>query len=238
LGIYKSLHNILPSEFIEPNWRFYSFVFLIAFTIVMLLEFPVKPYHGIIDPFYSPTILVLPFVGLFRLTCYAYRKDYHRHIFKHPVSCALDNRGDSALRDYTGETKFFRVENLHRYFMYFGVAILPFFFYDFYLSITFGGGLIIRLASLILLANAIMVTLWVFSCHAVRHLTGGRMDCYGCRFAGKQKNSFFNLQSKFNSHHEALAWSSLILFVFVDLYIRALSAGIPLDVTLLHIAHI
>ncbi|MCL5404451.1 MAG: succinate dehydrogenase [Candidatus Marsarchaeota archaeon] len=234
----KSLHSLIPAEFLEPNWRLYSFIFLVAFTIWLLLEFPVKPYKGIIDPFYSPTILVLPFVGLFRLTCYAYRKDYHRHVFKHPVSCALDSRGDSAKRTYSGETGFFRVENLHRYFMYFSVLILPFFFYDFYVSITFGGGLIIRLASLILLANALMVTIWVFSCHAVRHLTGGRIDCYGCKYAGKQRNSFFNFQSKLNAHHEALAWTSLIMFVFVDLYIRALAAGIPLDVTFIHILHI
>ncbi|MCL5092149.1 MAG: succinate dehydrogenase [Candidatus Marsarchaeota archaeon] len=225
--------RIIPGEFLEPNWRLWSFIFLIAFTIFAMMSFPVKELNGLIDPFYSPTILVLPFVGLFRLTCYAYRKDYHRHVFKHPVACATNAREDSATRSYSGETGFFRIENLHRYFMYFSVLILPFFFYDFYIAVAYSGIFKITLGSLLLLANAVVVTVWVFSCHAVRHLTGGRVDCYGCKLAGKSRNKFFRFQSYFNVHHEALAWTSLILFISVDLYLRALSAGLPLNFTII-----
>ena len=224
--------RIVPGEFLEPNWRLWSFIFLIAFTIFAMMAFPVKEFKGLIDPFYSPTVLVLPFVGLFRLTCYAYRKDYHRHIFKHPVACATNAREDGTTRGYSGETGFFRIENLHRYFMYFSVLILPFFFYDFYIAVSYSGVFNMTLGSLLLLANAIVVTVWVFSCHAVRHLTGGRVDCYGCELAGKSRNRFFRFQSYFNAHHEALAWASLILFISVDLYLRALSAGLPFNFTL------
>ena len=228
-----NFRNIIPEEFLEPNWRLWSFIFLIAFTIFAMMSFPVKELNGLIDPFYSPTVLVLPFVGLFRLTCYAYRKDYHRHVFKHPIACTTNAREDSPARSYSGETGFFRIENLHRYFMYFSVLILPFFFYDFYIAVAYSGILKITFGSLLLLANAVVVTVWVFSCHAVRHLTGGRVDCYGCKLAGKSRNRFFRLQSYFNVHHEALAWASLILFISVDLYLRALSAGLPLNFTII-----
>ncbi len=234
----RAAHGLIPGEFLEPNLRLWSFIFIIAFTIFAMIEFQVKPFKGYIDPFYSPTLLVLPLVGLFRLTCYAYRKDYHRHIFSHPLGCATDSRRDSPSRSYSGETGFFRIENIHRYMMYGAVLILPFFYYDFILSLTYAGGLVLRLGSLILLADTLAVTAWTISCHAVRHLTGGNVDCYGCRLVGSRRNRFYRLQSAFNAHHEALAWTSLILFVGVDLYLRALSYGIPLDFTILRLAHI
>jgi hypothetical protein len=142
-------------------------------------------------------------------------------------------QGKTALEAIAEKPGFFRIENLHRYFMYFSVLILPFFFYDFYIAVAYSGIFKITLGSLLLLANAVVVTVWVFSCHAVRHLTGGRVDCYGCKLAGKSRNKFFRFQSYFNVHHEALAWTSLILFISVDLYLRALSAGLPLNFTII-----
>jgi hypothetical protein len=174
----------------------------------------------------------VPIAGLFRLTCYAYRKDYHRHVFNHPNACGLNIRGDSTARDYSGETKFFRVENLHRYFLYAGIAILPFFYYDFYTSLIYSGSFVLRLGSLLLLLNAVALTLWVASCHALRHLIGGRTDCYGCVFARPQRKSLFNKQSILNRHHEFFAWFSLLTIIFVDLYLRGLAAGLPIDLNL------
>jgi hypothetical protein len=230
--------HIIPPEFLEPNWRLWSFILLIGIAMVALFQFPMKPFEGYIDPFYSPTLLIVPVIGLFRLTCYAFRKGYHRHIFVHPVQCELNARIDTPARHYSGETGFLRIENLHRYFMYFGALILPFFYYDFYLSVVYAGAFTLRLGSLIMLADTLVLTLWVFSCHSVRHLLGGNVDCYGCRFAPKQRNGLYRLQSALNAHHEGFAWAGLIMIVFVDLYLRALAAGIPLDMTLLHLAHL
>lgn len=225
---------IIPPEFLEPNWRFWSFVIVSIIGTFLILSYPVPVHDGLTDPFYTPTIFILPLVILFRLTCYAYRKDYHRHLFNHPNGCITDSRLDSSRRGYTGETGFFRVENTHRYFMYIAWGILPFFFYDVYHSMVYSGSFTLSLGTVILAVNAVAVTLYTFSCHSVRHLTGGYKDCYACPSNLNKKTSFFKVQSRFNQHHEALAWTSLILFVFVDLYLRALLAGVIPNTMLFH----
>ncbi|MCL5665293.1 MAG: succinate dehydrogenase [Candidatus Thermoplasmatota archaeon] len=230
--VRKTQHkNIIPGEFLEPNWRLWSFILILVLGIYLLGVFRIGVVDGLTDPWYSPTVLVIPFVGLFRLTCYAYRKDYHRHLFDHPQACLIGFREDSESRHYSGETGFFRLENFHRYFMYIAVVILPFFFYDFYISIADTSAL--TLGGLIILINAIMVTIYTFSCHAIRHLVGGRKDCFSCPASSKPKGGFYRFQSALNSHHEAFAWTSLALFFFVDLYIRAVAAGVITNISLL-----
>lgn len=226
--------KLIPAEFLEPNWRFWSFVMVSLIGTYLMLVYQVPVQDGLTDPFYSPTILILPLVVLFRLTCYAYRKDYHRHLFNHPNGCLTDARLDNKTRTYSGETGFFRVENVHRYFMYTAWGVLPFFFYDVYYSMVYSGEFTLSLGTIILLINAIAVTLYTFSCHSVRHLTGGYKDCFSCSKNLTKKKSFFNFQSRFNAHHEALAWTSLILFLFTDLYLRGLMANLPLNVMFLH----
>ncbi len=229
------LRSIIPSELLEPNWRLWSFVILIVASMSALIVLPVKSFDGYVDPFYSPTVLLVPVAGLLRLTCYAFRKNYHRHLFKHPLDCTTSARGDSETRSYSGETKFFRLENAHRYFVYAGIAILPFFYYDMVGSITYAGGLTLRLGSVLMAAEVVALTLWLASCHSIRHLVGGRTDCYGCEFAGNKKNAVWRGQSYLNRHHELLAWAGLILIVAVDLYLRGLAAGMPIDATILRI---
>ncbi len=228
------LRRFIPVEFTEHNLRFYSFVLLLVVGIGGLMLFPMHEFKGYIDPFYSPSILILPLVGLYRLTCYAYRKDYNRHVFKHPLVCSAYGRMDYKPREYTGETStIFKVENLHRYFLYGSIAVLPFFYYDVYVSLFYTGSFIFRLGSLILLINSITITLYVLSCHSLRSLVGGRMDCYSCVKGGHALKKVYNGQSILNSHHEAFAWLSLIIIVFVDLYLRGLAAGLPIDFRLI-----
>ena len=222
--------DLLPCELVEPNWRLWSFVIVLAVGFWALFSFPVPEVGGYVDPFYSPTILILPLPGLYRLTCYAYRKDYNRHLFHHPLGCGNAERREKHRFAYTGEgSAFFKLENLHRYFLYAGIAILPFFYYDFYHSLIYTGVFTLRLGSLVLLANALLLTAWTFSCHALRHLTGGNIDCDSCVRAGGLRRSVFNAQSRWNEHHEALAWISLLAIFFTDMYLRALQAGLPLD---------
>ncbi|MDA4127949.1 MAG: succinate dehydrogenase [Thaumarchaeota archaeon] len=224
---------LFPYEFLEVNWRLWSFIAILTAGFGALITFPVAEISGYIDPFYSPTVLIVPLPGLFRLTCYAYRKDYHRHIFHHPLGCVNVERGEVHSQPYTGEVNgLFQLENLHRYFLYAGILILPFFYFDFLHSLTFAGGLTFRIGSLVLLANAVALTSWTFSCHAFRHLVGGNIDCYSCVTAGAARKSLFDAQSWWNSHHEALAWISLLTIFFADLYLRAVSAGLPVDLRL------
>ena len=66
--------------------------------------------------------LTLPFLLLFRLTCYYYRKAYYRSFWNSPPACAVPE----AHREYSGETRFpLIVQNLHRYFFYAAVVISP-----------------------------------------------------------------------------------------------------------------
>ena len=228
---------LFPYELIEANWRLWSFIAILGVGFWALTAFPVAQIAGYVDPFYSPTILIVPLPGAFRLTCYAYRKDYHRHLFEHPLGCSNADRGDSAARKYTGERNaVFQLENLHRYFMYAGLAILPFFYYDFAYSLVYSGSFVLRIGSLLLLANALLLTAWTFSCHAVRHIVGGNIDCYSCVAAGGARKAVYDKQSWLNSHHEALAWISLLTIIFTDLYLRGLTAGLPIDHTLLRLS--
>ncbi len=58
--------HIIPPEFLEPNWRFWSFILLAIVGIYLMMLYPVPVHDGLTDPFYSPTVLVLPLVVLFR----------------------------------------------------------------------------------------------------------------------------------------------------------------------------
>lgn len=230
----RSMTRLIPKEFLEPNWRLWSFILVLVLGIFLMVTYPVyySRSTGLTDPFYSPTVAVLPFVGLFRMTCYAYRKDYHRHVFNHPRNCEVGFRAEFKGREYTGETRFFRLENLHRYFVYFAVAILPFFYYDLYLSMAYQPGFTLTLGGLLLIVNTAFVTLYTFSCHAIRHLVGGNIDCFSCQH--NTRNKIFNGQTLLNNHHETFAWLSLTMFFLVDLFIRATMAGVIPNIVLLH----
>ncbi len=219
---------LFPFEILEANWRLWTFILILAVGSWALVTYPVGLITGYVDPFYSPTVLIVPIPGLFRLTCYAYRKDYHRHLFHHPLGCANTDRDDARKRQYTGERNaFFQLENLHRYFLYAGIILLPFFYYDFYISLIYQDSL--RIGSLVLLANALTLTSWTLSCHAFRHLIGGNIDCYSCTPVGRTRKKIFDVQTWWNARHELLAWVSLLTIFFADLYIRALAAGLPVD---------
>ena len=219
---------LFPYELIEANWRLWTFIAVLAVGGWALITYPVGPISGYVDPFYSPTVLIVPIPGAFRLTCYAYRKDYHRHLFHHPLGCNGESRGEKHSQPYTGERNaLFQIENYHRFFLYAGIAILPFFYYDVFQSIIYANSL--RIGTLVLLANALLLTAWTLSCHAFRHIIGGNIDCYTCTPAGSARKSIWNVQSWWNSHHEALAWISLLTIFFADLYLRALTAGLQVD---------
>ncbi len=237
----NTLHKVskFPREFGEL--RFWSFVFLALIAVYLMYEYAMtSPVQGLTDPFYSPTFLVLPLVAGFRATCYAYRKDYHRHLFRHPVACGVpdfnnaknaDFPGERVGRSYTGETGIFRLENLHRYFWYTAVLILPFFYYDLYLAMSYNGEF--TLGVLLLILNTLWVTLYTFSCHFFRHAAGGNVDCYSCPVNKKSyRRSIFNAISNLNHRHEMFAWISLGSFFLVDLYIRGVAAGLPINILL------
>jgi hypothetical protein len=172
----------------------------------------------------SPALLILVFPLGFRTTCYYYRKAYYRSFFADPIACAV---GEGRHRSYRGETAFpFILQNVHRYFMYAALVFLVVLWIDvvkaFIIDGRFGAGL----GSLAILASTGTLTLYTFSCHSLRHLVGGGLDCFSCAVAGGPRRRGWAIVSVLNGHHMGWAWLSLFAVCFADLYVRLCSMGI------------
>ncbi|MGB6598933.1 MAG: hypothetical protein WA829_10320 [Candidatus Acidiferrum sp.] len=193
-------------------------------------------YSPLIDPSHhwwpwSPALLILGGPLGFRATCYYYRKAYYRAFFLDPPSCAV---GEPSKRKYKGETKFpFILQNLHRYFFYIAVVFLAFLWYDAIVAYDWNGHFGIGVGTLIMSVNIIMLTLYTFSCHSLRHLAGGKLDCFSCATFGMPRHSAWSGISFLNERHMLLAWTSLITVGFTDFYIRMVAAGVFHDLRIL-----
>ncbi|MGH9741767.1 MAG: succinate dehydrogenase [Candidatus Acidiferrum sp.] len=180
---------------------------------------------------WSPALLILGGPLGFRATCYYYRKAYYRAFFLDPPSCTV---GEPSKRKYTGETKFpFILQNLHRYFFYIAVVFLAFLWYDAIVAYDWNGHFGIGVGTIIMSVNIIMLTLYTFSCHSLRHLAGGKLDCFSCASFGKPRYGAWRGITFLNERHMLLAWTSLITVGFTDFYIRMVAAGIFHDLRLL-----
>jgi hypothetical protein len=190
-----------------------------------------------LSPFYSPefllikgyffpsAIIALTSVAGFRGTCYYYRKAYYRAFFADPAGCAVGE----ARKSYAGETRFpWLVQNLHRYFLYVALLALALLWYDvghaFFAWPDRGFG--IGLGSLLMLVNVCLLTGYTLGCHSLRHLVGGRSDCFSCA-RGQAKS--WGIASIFNAKHMQWAWASLCSVCFTDLYIRLVATGMITD---------
>ncbi len=229
---------ILP-WWIEPALTlvcYTAFVVYAFWSVVIGRSFFFAPY---LSPFYSPQIglVHIPFLspallvawiplGL-RLTCYYYRKEYYRAFFRSPVACARAER-PSAL--YTGERRFPLVLwNLHRYFLLLSIAVLIYLWIDVVRAFLFDGHVGIGLGSVAMLANVILLTGYTASCHSLRHLAGGRLDCYSCVLAGSTRHRLAELLTQLNASHGSLAWASMFSVALTDIYIKLLVAGVLHD---------
>lgn len=185
-------------------------------------------YSPLIDPSHhwwpwSPALLILAGPLGFRATCYYYRKAYYRAFFLDPPGCAV---GEPSKRRYKGETAFpFILQNVHRYFFYLAILFLAFLWYDAIVAFDWNGKFGIGLGTLIMLVNIIMLTMYTFSCHSLRHLAGGKLDCFSCTTFGQPRYQAWRAVTFLNERHMQLAWTSLITVGFTDFYIRMLAAG-------------
>lgn len=183
----------------------------------------IDPDHHWLPKIISPALLILGGPLGFRATCYYYRKAYYRAFFLDPPACAV---GEPAKRNYKGETAFpFILQNVHRYFFYLAILFLAFLWYDAIVAFDFDGHFGIGLGTLIMLVNIIMLTLYTFSCHSLRHLAGGKLDCFSCATFGMPRHSAWSAVTLLNERHMQLAWTSLITVGCTDFYIRMLAAG-------------
>jgi hypothetical protein len=190
-----------------------------------------SPYlkPGWLPNFVSPALLILIFPLGFRTTCYYYRKAYYRAFFADPIACAV---GELKPKGYCGELKFpFILQNLHRYFLYAALAFLFILWWDVIKAFAFAdaGGhhfFAIGVGSLAILASTGLLTLYTLSCHSLRHIVGGKLDCFSCAVAGGPRQSAWSFVTRLNGHHMGLAWWSLLGVCFADFYVRMCSMGV------------
>jgi hypothetical protein len=177
----------------------------------------------------SPALLILGGPLGFRATCYYYRKAYYRAFFLDPPGCAVGEGRHS----YSGETKFpFILQNLHRYFLYLAIIFLVFLWKDAIQAFFFDGKFGIGVGTLVMLVNIGLLSTYTLSCHSLRHLAGGKLDCFSCSRFGKPRYKAWRGISVLNERHMLFAWLSLFSVGLTDLYIRLVSSGAIQDVRL------
>src|SRR5215472_870491 len=189
----------------------------------------IDPRHEWVPRFISPALLILVAPLGFRATCYYYRKAYYRAFFLDPPACAVGE----GRRSYRGETAFpFILQNVHRYFFYLAVIFLAFLWRDAIRAFFFDGTVGVGVGTLVLLVNVILLSIYTLSCHSLRHLAGGKLDCFSCAAFGPPRHKAWQWLSGLNQRHMLFAWASLLSVGFADLYVRLVSCGAIRDVRL------
>lgn len=164
-------------------------------------------------------ILSLPFLLLFRLTCYYYRKAYYRSFWASPPACAVPD----GHAKYTGETRFpLLFQNLHRYFVYCAVIISVINTVDAVESFHGTDGFGIGLGNLVIVGNVVLLWIYTLSCHSCRHIAGGRLRHFSKH---PVRYRMWMWISKLNAHHMMWAWITLGTLVLTDFYIMAVAAN-------------
>jgi hypothetical protein len=187
---------------------------------------------------FSAAILILPFPLLFRLTCYYYRKAYYRAFWADPPACAVGEPRKS----YWGENHWpLLLQNAHRYALYFALLFIVMLSWDVIKAFRWptdrSGNLLpdgghqfgMGLGTLIMLVNVLLIAGFTFGCNSLRHLAGGRHDCFSCPGnVARTRPGYkaWRFVSWFNERHALWAWVSLFSVGFADLYIRLCSWGV------------
>jgi hypothetical protein len=181
---------------------------------------------------FSPALLILPFPGGFRLTCYYYRGAYYKSFWADPPGCTVGEPRKS----YRGE-RFLPlvIQNSHRYFLYIALIFILILASDAYRAMwfadpstgreTFGIGV----GTIVLVINVILLGGYTLGCHSLRHLVGGFLDQLS-RAPARKKT--YDCVSCLNRGHQRWAWLSLFWVAFTDVYIRLCAMGVWHDVRL------
>jgi hypothetical protein len=188
--------------------------------------FGVRPHW--VPGWITVAMLILPFPGGFRLTCYYYRGAYYKAFWADPPGCAVGEPRKS----YLGERSFpLIVQNVHRYFMYAAVIFIGILSWDVWEALWWEGSdgarhFGVGLGTLVMLVNVILLSSYTFGCHSLRHLVGGWMD----KFSGRPvRKAAYDCVSWCNGRHMLFAWCSLFSVALTDVYIRLCSTGVIHD---------
>jgi hypothetical protein len=199
--------------------------------------------HSYLTPFYSPCIsngcvpdsshfgrilpnvwfipyaaFTLPFLLLFRFTCYYYRKAYYRSFYFSPPGCAVAEPHAK----YNGETKIMIFQNAHRYFFYIAFIISAINTWDVLASFHGKDGFGFGFGNLVLIVNIVMLWLYTLSCHSCRNAIGGRLKHFSKH---PVRYRMWTWVSRINTKHMNFAWITLATLAITDFYVMAVSAG-------------
>ncbi|MDT5317049.1 MAG: hypothetical protein QOE74_6069 [Mycobacterium sp.] len=224
--------------------------FVIYATVRAFLQnnYFVPEYHYL-TPFYSPCISTgctpeasgfwpqflpdvwwlpyaaasLPFLLLFRLTCYYYRGAYYRSVWQSPTACAVAEPHAK----YTGETRLpLVIQNTHRYFFYIAGIISVINTYDAIEAFHSPSGFGFGLGNIILVINVVMLWVYTLSCHSCRHVVGGRLKHFSKH---PVRYWMWGQVSKLNTRHKLYAWITLGTLMLTDFYVMLVASGIISD---------
>jgi hypothetical protein len=181
---------------------------------------------------FSPALIILPFPGLFRFTCYYYRGAYYKSFWADPPACAVGEPRQT----YRGESTFpLILQNAHRFFMWVAIVFIALLTYDVWVALWFTDPATgrkefgIGVGTVILAVNVVLLACYTWGCHVLRHVVGGRLDEVSkqpvCDFA-------YACVSGLNGRHQLFAWCSLVSVMASDLYVRLCSMGVLTDLRL------
>jgi hypothetical protein len=221
VGGYLTVRIFIPEHYFVEEYNYLTPVFSPCISEscvpgsshlgVWLPEFPVL---------LPLPLLVFPILLGFRATCYYYRKATYRSALLSPPACAVNEPA----KRYKGESRFpFNLMNYHRYFLYLATLLLLLNTYD--AAMAFfpeSGGFGFGVGSLILVGNVFLLWGYTLSCHACRHVAGGRLKHFSKH---PLRYKAWTFVSKLNPKHGQFALWSLASVAITDLYILAVSAG-------------
>jgi hypothetical protein len=217
--LYAVIHTFMQKWYFVPEYNyltpFYSpcvstgCIEQAAHFGRFLPDWPILPYAS----------LTLPFLLLFRLTCYYYRKAYYRAFWLSPPACAVPDAHDR----YTGETRFPLIfQNAHRYAFYAAIVISLINTWDAIRAFQSPTGFGFGLGNIILVGNVVMLWAYTVSCHSCRHIIGGRLKHFSQH---PVRYRVWTFVSKLNVRHMQLAWITLGTLALTDFYVMCVAAG-------------
>ena len=196
-----------------------------------LIESPGAPGFWPDFLIYSPAMLVMWMPVSFRLTCYYYRGAYYKAFWADPVACSVGEPRNS----YLGERHLpLIMQNLHRYTLPFALLLLVFLTKDAWNALWFestaGTGdydqFGVSIGTLVLTINVVLLSLYTFGCHSLRHLVGGGLDILSGRPLRKKA---YDCVTWCNKSHMRFAWFSLVWVALTDVYVRLCATGVFID---------
>lgn len=208
-------------------------------------------------PPFSAALLILGFPAGFRLTCYYYRKAYYRSIWLDPVACAVGEPRKSYLGENALPLILWNVHRYFLYAAIVFVFLLaydgiiahmfpvnadgtPFtnvpFLADGKVNPAFDAAkptaahhhvFGMSLVSFILILNPILLAGYTFGCHSLRHIVGGRKDCFagGAGCGNDLHFKAWSFVSLLNRHHALFAMASLVVVGLADVVVRLVAMG-------------